>query len=99
LDESEPRRRFPPARPADEAVRLGAADGEREPAEHLPVATAHAVHDVEVAQLQRIRRVDRDRHLGRLTHRSSTCWSPSATRLTPTIRLAIASPGKSTVHS
>ena len=31
-------------------------------------------------------------------HRSSTCWRPSATRLTPTIRVAIASEGKSTVH-
>ena len=99
LDDGQRGRRLSAARLAHEPVGLAAADRQRDAAENLAVAPAHAVDDVEVAQLEGVRRLDRGRGLERLAHRSSTCCRPSATRLTPTIRLAIASPGKSTVHS
>ena len=91
-DDRERRRRLAAAGLADEPVRLAAADLERDAAQHLAVAAADAVDDVEVAQLERGSGV-----LGG-AQCSSVPEMPSATMFTAITSEAIASPGKSTVH-
>ncbi len=91
-DDRERSRRLAAARLADEPVRMPALDRQRHAAQHLPLDAAYPIGDVDVDELER--RLE----CGSGAHRSSTCVSPSATRLTPTTSDATASPGKSTVH-
>ena len=100
VDDRERRRRLAAPGLAHEAVRLAALHVQRHPTEHLPVVATDLVDDVEVLELERERGVlgDRGGELLRRRHRSTTCCSPSAIRLTPMIRVAIASAGNRTVH-
>src|SRR5262249_40892012 len=79
----------------DEPVGLAALHVQRHLADDLQFLAAHAVDDVEILELEGVGCVPVSDGLG---HRSTTCWRPSATRLTPITRIAIASPAKSTVH-
>ncbi len=90
-DDGERRRRLAASRLAHEAVALALADVEGEPAQHLAVVTADPVGDVEVDDVESVRRPGR-------AHRSTTAWIPSATRFTATARDAIASAGKRVGH-
>ena len=92
-DNRERRRRLAATRFADEAVCGSPLDRQRHAANHLAVAAPHAVDDGEVVELER-----RCGFCSRLSHRSNTCCKPSAMRFTPTISVAIASAGNSTVH-
>ena len=92
-------RRLAAAGLADEAVALALLDRERDRADDLAVAAAHAIGDVEIAQLER----GDDRFPGsaacfQRAHASSTCCTASAIRLTATTSDAIASAGKMLSH-
>ena len=76
----------------DEPVGGATLDRQGDAAEDFALPTADAIGNVNVVELER---GERRRRLG---HRSNTCWSPSAIRFTPTISVAIANAGKSTVH-
>ena len=89
-NDGERRRRLATAGLADEPVRLARSDRERHAAQHRAVDPADAVDHIELLELER--------RSSRLAHRSSTCVSPSAARLTASTSDAIASAGNSTVH-
>ena len=72
-------RRLAAAGFADQPVGLAARDGEVDLAQHRQIAAAHPVGDVEVLH-----------RAGPAPHSRSTPATPSATRLTPTTREAIA---------
>ena len=81
---------------ADEAVRLALADRERDAAKHGSVDAADAVDDLEVLKVNR--RGSNLRRAREVAQRSKLCSMVSATRLMPTISVAIASAGNSTAH-
>ena len=96
-DDRERDGRLAAARLADEAVARALLDGQRDPADDLPIATAHAVDELEVAERERRGR-DIGLESGSGAHSSSTCWTESAIRLIATTSVAIASAGKTTAH-
>ena len=81
-------RRLAAARFADESVGLAGLDRQRDSTQHLTVDAAHAVCDSQVAKLQ-----------GRWGgHSSNASVTPSAMRLMPIARVAIAPAGKIVDH-
>ena len=89
-DDSERRGRLAAAGLADEPVRAAALDRERDSAEDGPVDAADAVDQLEILDLEDVALLG--------AHRSYASRTPSATRLTATTRLAIASAGNSVIH-
>src|SRR4029077_8288366 len=90
------RRGFAAARFADQPIGLAAPDAEAEAAQHPAVASAHPIADVEIGEGERVGG-GAGRREGR-PHVSSAPWMPSASRLTPTTREAMATASNSTVH-
>src|SRR6188508_2949288 len=86
-DDGQRSSRLATARLADEPVRLARCDLQRDAPKHGSVDPAHAVGDIQVAELER-----------ELGHRSSTCCTESETRFTATTSDAIAIAGNRTVH-
>ena len=78
---------------ADEPVGLALCNAKAHAAQDLPPLAADAVLDLDVLELERVV----GGH-GRGAHRSKAPAIPSASRLTPTTRMAMASAGKSTGH-
>ncbi len=87
-------RGLPAAGLADEAVGASRRDRQRDAAQHLTPLPAHAEGHAEVVELERRRGGD----CGNGRHRSNAWVRPSAIRLTPTTRVAMASAGKSVGH-
>ena len=87
---------FAAARFSHQPIGLAAPDAEAEAPQHPAIAPAHAIADVEIAEGERVGG-GAGRREGR-AHVSSAPWMPSASRLTPTTREAMATASNSTVH-
>jgi hypothetical protein len=83
---------------ADQPERLAGSDLQADPAQHLLPCAADVVVDVEVVDLEGLRRGHVSGRRQILGHRSNALAIASAIMLTPITRLAIASAGNRTGH-